>query len=543
MPELITASEIDGKFVPRPRPDLAEIQVGPERVLLGDKPYALNETAALVWKCFDGEVTLDELIADVTAATGEDEPTIRSDVLTLARRLASLGMLEGVEPDSRSAGKSAPRGVEVGSELEPFVLSDLDGTETSWESFRGQQVLLLNWNAGCGFCTRIADELAALQRPLQGRGVSLVFLVRGSADANRALFEKHGIEALAFLGGQGGPFTGFGTPAAYLLDGEAKVAAPFAYGAIEVPQLARQAAGVGDEGAGVGDEGALDGAPSRALYLPAAPAVCGGGGSEGSDGFKWTGTATYRFGEFHVGIRYNVDSTAEMLDRLFPGLRVEDSRAPDNYSVILQDSLNRTREFNLLLQGQRYLVRSRTRARVLRGLLNHLSAELNYPEQPLLGLRTSAVVQNGRAIVLPALVSNWINAVQPRLNRLGIQIVDLPWLLIDPASAEMVVPEPLVGYDHGVLDELDGADRLGSELPPVLPGRYPLQAWVVPTGDVEGPLSSARGLVETVPLLMVPHDTVEAAARALVQLFEKVEPTGAWLDRPAVLTEFLQRAL
>jgi hypothetical protein len=42
---------------------------------------------------------------------------------------------------------------------------------------------------------------------------------------------------------------------------------------------------------------------------------------------------------------------------------------------------------------------------------------------------------------------------------------------------------------------------------------------------------------------MVPHDNVEEAAQALVRLFEKVEPTGAWLDRPAVLTEFLQRAI
>jgi hypothetical protein len=535
MPEVITANEIDGKFVPRPRQDLVEIQVGSERVLLGHKPYALNGTAALIWKCFDGEGTLDELIADVTEATGVDEASIRSEVLALTRSLAASGMLEGVEPGSRSASKSARRGVGVGAELEPFPLSDLDGTETRWESFRGRRVLLVNWGAGCGFCTRIADELAGLQRPLQERGVSLVFLVRGSADANRALFEKHGIGAPALLGGHVGPFTGFGTPAAYLVDGEGKVAAPFAYGAIEVPQLAREAAGLDDEGA-------LNGAPSRALYLPAGPAVCGGAGSDGSDGLKWTGTATYRFGEFHVGIRHNADSTAEMLDRLFPGLRVEDSRAPDNYSVLLQDSLNRTREFNLLLQGPRYLVRSRTRARVLRGLLNHLSAELSHPEQPLLGLRTSAVVHNGRAIVLPASVSSWINVVQPRLNRLGIQIVDLPWLLIDPVAAEMVVPEPLVGYDHGVLDELDGADRLDSELPPVLPGRYPLQAWIVP-GDVEGPLSSARGLVEALPLLMVPHDTVEEAAQALVRLFEKVEPTGAWLDRPAVLTEFLQRAL
>ena len=358
MQEATTIDDIDGSLIPRPRPDVVVIEAGPEKVLIRGNPYAVNETAALVWGCFDGDVTLDELIAEFTRASGADEETIRSDVVGLTRDLASIGMLEGFAPGSVATPRQSDiRCVEVGGGLRPSCCPILTATTASWESFRRRQVLLVSWNPTCGFCTRIADELAALQRPLEGRGVSLVFLTRGNADANRAVFDKYGIDAPALLGRQNGPFAGFGTPAAYLVDGEGKVAAPFAYGALEVPRLAREAAGVEDDTAGA--------EPTGARYLPAAAAVCGGESGRPPHGTEWTGTAAYRFGEFHVGIRYNATSSAETLDRLFPGLRVEDPRVPDNFSVVLQDRGSRTRELNLLVRGAKHLVRSRSRARVL----------------------------------------------------------------------------------------------------------------------------------------------------------------------------------
>ena len=153
------------------------------------------------------------------------------------------------------------------------------------------------------------------------------------------------------------------------------------------------------------------------------------------------------------------------------------------------------------------------------------------------------MVFDGSATVVPASSSSWLNDLQPRLNRSGIQLVDVPCVLIDPVAAELVVSEPSVDYDPGVLDELNGTDRLGAELPAVLPGRYPLGAWIMPAGrDRGGPLAPARGVVEAVPLLTVPHDSVERAAQALVGLFEKVEPIGAWLDSPAALKRLLRPA-
>ena len=48
-----------------------------------------------------------------------------------------------------------------------------------------------------------------------------------------------------------------------------------------------------------------------------------------------TGTRAYALGGYHVGLRYDGAETAEVLDRLFAGARVNDRRVPDNYSIAL----------------------------------------------------------------------------------------------------------------------------------------------------------------------------------------------------------------
>ncbi|MET0623679.1 MAG: TlpA disulfide reductase family protein [Pyrinomonadaceae bacterium] len=139
-----------------------------------------------------------------------------------------------------------PGGVAVGEPFEPFALPDLDGRTVSLADFRGGRVLVVNWDAGCGFCDLAAAELAELQTELRERGVRILLVSRGDADANRKLVEAHGLDCpVLLLEGkeQLKPFEYMGTPVAYLLDEEGKVARPLATGAFEVPALAREAAG------------------------------------------------------------------------------------------------------------------------------------------------------------------------------------------------------------------------------------------------------------------------------------------------------------
>lgn len=171
------------------------------------------------------------------------------------RMLLRLDQLErGAAAGTPEHAPHAPHGsgvVAVGEPFEPFALPDLDGRTVSLADFQGGRVLVVNWDPRCGFCDLAAADLAELQPELRKRGVRILLVSRGDADSNRKLVEAHGLEcSVLLLGGekQLKPFEQTGTPVAYLLDEEGKVARPLATGAFEVPALAREAGG--DEGDG-----------------------------------------------------------------------------------------------------------------------------------------------------------------------------------------------------------------------------------------------------------------------------------------------------
>jgi peroxiredoxin len=155
--------------------------------------------------------------------------------------------LEALETHARGAAVPAPQaqpaGLAVGTQVS-FELPDLDGETISLERFRGRQVLLVHWSTTCGFCTQIAHELAELEDKLERRNTELVLLSYGDPEPNQALASEYGLRAtILLLEGQANlSFSGLGTPAAYLLDEEGRVAEPLALGANEVPELARAAA-------------------------------------------------------------------------------------------------------------------------------------------------------------------------------------------------------------------------------------------------------------------------------------------------------------
>ena len=61
----------------------------------------------------------------------------------------------------------------------------------------------------------------------------------------------------------------------------------------------------------------------------------------------------------------------------------------------------------------------------------------------------------GTALLLPPGLVNWNKQIQTTLARRGIVLVDAPYVTIDLASAELVVPTPSVPHDPDVLTELD----------------------------------------------------------------------------------------
>lgn len=247
--EGIRSEEIDPSFIPGLRPEAAVVEVDGEAVVLDERTWQihwLDQLGTIVLKCFDGSATIDELSADIADAFGADPEVVGSDVLQIARRLGGAGLLEGVARDPEPEGTPSPQGLEVGTEVPSFSLADLEGRPVAFEDLRGQRLLLVNWSPYCGFCEKIAPDLAEVQPALREQGVHLVLVSMGEVEDNRKMLEDKGLEAdvLVQQGDAWELFAGLGTPVAYLVDEEGRTASELSYGANEVPGLARAAAGI-----------------------------------------------------------------------------------------------------------------------------------------------------------------------------------------------------------------------------------------------------------------------------------------------------------
>jgi peroxiredoxin len=107
--------------------------------------------------------------------------------------------------------------------------------------FRGQDVLLIFFNPKCGFCTKMAADLAAL--PLEGGNGRAVPLVVSTGDAveNRWLVAQHGIRCTVLLQEQmevAAQYHAQGTPMGYRIDAEGRIASELTVGAEPLLQLA-----------------------------------------------------------------------------------------------------------------------------------------------------------------------------------------------------------------------------------------------------------------------------------------------------------------
>jgi peroxiredoxin len=132
-------------------------------------------------------------------------------------------------------------GLPLGSGAPDFELPDLSGERHKLSEFRGRDVLLMFFNPKCGFCTKMAADLAALPvEASHGRAVPIV-VTTGDADENRKLTQEHGIRCLVLLQEQmevASQYRAQGTPMGYRLDAEGRIASPLVAGAEPLLELA-----------------------------------------------------------------------------------------------------------------------------------------------------------------------------------------------------------------------------------------------------------------------------------------------------------------
>jgi peroxiredoxin len=149
-----------------------------------------------------------------------------------------------------ASSQSGPKGLPEGTPVQTFELPDLAGNSVSLSDFRGKRVLLIYWSADCGFCDLIAPDLVRLEPELHMNNTQLLLVSYGDAESNRKLAEEHGLNCPILLL-EDSPnqnvfenevFESCGTPSAYLLDEEGRIALPLAAGADAVATLMSEAA-------------------------------------------------------------------------------------------------------------------------------------------------------------------------------------------------------------------------------------------------------------------------------------------------------------
>jgi peroxiredoxin len=158
---------------------------------------------------------------------------------TLEQRRAPVGTPSQAAPD-------APPGLPLGSAAPDFALPDLSGTRKALSDFRGKRLLLVFFNPRCGFCARMAPDLAALRTDgAEGRPLPLV-VSTGDSEANRTLVAAHGLRCPVLLDASpmevASQYQAHGTPIGYLVDEEGKIASELAIGADALLALAEKGA-------------------------------------------------------------------------------------------------------------------------------------------------------------------------------------------------------------------------------------------------------------------------------------------------------------
>jgi peroxiredoxin len=159
--------------------------------------------------------------------------------------------LEAIDKRLSPRGDDKPkkeRGLRIGTVAPDFELPDLAGERHKLSDFRGKDLLLIFFNPKCGFCTKMAGDLAAL--PLDGesgRAIPVV-VTTGDREDNLQLVGRYGIRCPVLLQKEmevASQFHAQGTPMGYRIDREGRIASELTIGSESLLKLAARVVGRG----------------------------------------------------------------------------------------------------------------------------------------------------------------------------------------------------------------------------------------------------------------------------------------------------------
>ena len=152
--------------------------------------------------------------------------------------------LEAIEESlERRGGGAAPQtpGLPPGTQAPDFDLPDLAGTRHKLSEYRGKELLLVFFNPQCGFCTKIAAQLAALTFDGSNGSALPLVITTGDAEENRMLIKEHGLRCPVLIQKEmevASQYRASGTPMGCRIDVQGTIVSPLAVGGEPVLQLA-----------------------------------------------------------------------------------------------------------------------------------------------------------------------------------------------------------------------------------------------------------------------------------------------------------------
>lgn len=205
-----------------------------------------------------------------------------------------------------------------------------------------------------------------------------------------------------------------------------------------------------------------------------------------------------------MGVRSSDAELTRLLRHALDRYLVEDPAAPLNFSL---EVASKPAGFHALYRGECPVLRTRDPDRLLNALRTHLDATLEKDEDELVVFDASALVQEGRAILVPERARSALLTFDRRLRAAGMTPVDAPRVAVHLADGELVI-EPQVHFNAEVLAELRRAlpaGRRSEEF--VSAGRFPVDRWVV------GEHLLHAGLGTRAPAIVEAWSSVSAAGR------------------------------
>lgn len=162
-------------------------------------------------------------------------------VLQNGRILLRLDSIEKRLAPRSESKRHDPVGLLTGTAAPDFELPDLAGAHHKLSEFRGRNVLLLFFNPTCGFCTKMATDLAALPLEARDQQALPIVVTTGDLEQNRKLVEQYGIRCLVLLQDEmkvASQYRALGTPMGYRIDAAGRIASQLAVGSEPLLKLA-----------------------------------------------------------------------------------------------------------------------------------------------------------------------------------------------------------------------------------------------------------------------------------------------------------------